>query len=147
MDKNCDQYIEEYLSLDKGQQVPLHVTLHLLGCPHCRAEVRMLSRAERLSSRRLSSPSPLEDESISTVLRRIDAPRAQPRHSVSVVPWLVTGIILTLALLLVHVALHGRSGGILSFSVDAAGAAVITAYIAICIGANLDFFIKRSGSH
>ena len=134
--------MEEYLSLDKGQHVPLHVTLHLLGCPRCRAEVRMLSRAERLSSRQLAAPSPLEDNAISTVLQRIEP--SGKEHSVTLLPWLITGIVLTLALVAVHVIFYGRAGGILSFCLNAATAVIISSYIAICIGANLDLFIKRS---
>ena len=34
--KECNSVMEEYLSLDKGERIPLPITLHLLSCKKCR---------------------------------------------------------------------------------------------------------------
>ena len=43
----CEKAFDDYLSLDKGERIPLPVTLHLFICPVCRTGVRKLTRADQ----------------------------------------------------------------------------------------------------
>ena len=42
--EECNRVMDIYLGLDKGERVPLNVTLHLLTCAKCRKQVKGLKK-------------------------------------------------------------------------------------------------------
>ncbi|WP_415749144.1 hypothetical protein [Treponema peruense] len=68
MNKKCEFYMDSYLSLDKGERVPLKLTAHLLFCPECRRQIKAMSRARKITTQALDIPVPLESDTIAKVL-------------------------------------------------------------------------------
>ena len=94
MNKKCEFYIDSYLSLDKGERVPLKLTAHLLFCPECRRQIKAMSRARKITAQALDIPVPLESDTIAKVLEQI-IPQAEPKNNrVKLPQWIITGILL-----------------------------------------------------
>ena len=142
MRHGCDFYMDRYLTLDKGEKIPMEVTLHLLSCSKCRSEARSLLKAERLLKKPLEIPVPIESDTVTTVMKEID-PSYNPReHKVSFRQWIITGIFILLCAVMLTVFAMPENGMVsfLSFGIFAL---IIVAYCACFIASNLDFFIKK----
>ena len=166
----CEKAFDRYLDLDKNERVPFLVTLHLLVCPACRTGVRCMTRAEQILAVPLSparakpaldpANSALEevdDPVIHAALERIAAaglsyPVLEDEGRVSLFRWLVSGVILAGGFAVIPFSSIGEWGRTVfgnSFSVPfylLCGIAV-TAYCGLFIGTNIDFFVKKFGSH
>ena len=68
---DCSEVMNNYLSLDKGERVPLGVTLHLITCKECRNQVRALKKAEKIARAPLEIPVAMDDFSIEAVMAKI----------------------------------------------------------------------------
>ncbi len=145
--KNCEEVMDTYLALDKNERIPLAVTLHLLTCKTCRTQVRLLTRAEGIAARPLAVATPLTDSSITDLMQKIipswSAEKAKP---VSMHGWIFGGILMVLFMLafgFFHGAIHSET---LLLSFYLVFALAVTAYCAIFVAANLDFFVKKIGT-
>ena len=145
----CDKMMDKFLMLDKQERIPLDVTFHLLKCKKCRTQVRYLSKAEKYASEPLKVSVPITDSKISAILKT-----ANPRWStenfkikpVSMAKWIVCGILMLL-FMTTYTFTAAKLGNeeantffFITFGI------VITAYCAIFIASNLDFFIKKISS-
>lgn len=145
----CDKMMDKFLMLDKQERIPLDVTFHLLKCKKCRTQVRYLSKAEKYASEPLKVSVPITDSKISAILKA-----ANPRWStenfkikpVSMAKWIVCGILMLL-FMTTYTFTAAKLGNeeantffYITFGI------VITAYCAIFIASNLDFFIKKISS-
>ena len=145
----CDKMMDKFLMLDKQERIPLDVTFHLLKCKKCRTQVRYLSKAEKYASEPLKVSVPITDSKISAILKT-----ANPRWStenfkikpVSMAKWIVCGILMLL-FMTTYTFTAAKLGNeeantffYITFGI------VITAYCAIFIASNLDFFIKKISS-
>ena len=120
----CEKAMDRFLELDKGERIPLQVTAHLLRCRHCRTQVRLMSLAERVAARRSGQP-------------------VSQQNPVTLTGWVVGGvcmIVLMLAFALVA-ELYARFALQTAFYLVFAGS--VTAYCALFVGANMDFFVKK----
>ena len=142
MKKNCTYYIEEFLSLGKGERLPVSLTLHLLFCPRCRSEVRMLSKAEKVSAKALKIPVPVESSSVTQLMEKIDTSYSPRTNEVPVIQWVLTGLILLVCMVLLTLFIAPFGAMLAAYSCGIFAAALI-AYCAVFIGTNLDFFIKK----
>lgn len=125
----CDAIMDEFMALDKNEKLPLKVTLHLLNCEKCRTEVRLLTMAEKIAARTMVVSNTDNDFS-----------RDNP---VSLKNWILSGIIMIvfmLSFLILSSSLHSDS---LTLAFALVFAFVITAYCALFVGVNLDFFVKK----
>ena len=125
----CEKAMDRFLKLDKGERIPLQVTAHLLRCRHCRTQVRLMSLAERVAARR-------------DCARRSGQPVSQ-QNPVTLTGWVVGGvcmIVLMLAFALVA-ELYARLALQTAYYLVFAGS--VTAYCALFVGANMDFFVKK----
>lgn len=142
----CDEMMDKFLVLDKHERIPLDVTLHLLRCKKCRTQVRYLTKAEKLAAAPLKIAVPITSAEISEIIKKVSPSllgkktKAKP---VSMKKWISYGILMFL-LMLSYTFYAAKINN------DAANAffyiifgVVVTAYCAIFIAANLDFFIKR----
>lgn len=120
----CEKMMDKFLMLDKHERIPIDVTLHLLRCKKCRSQVRYLTKAEKIASSTLKT----------------SASRIKP---VSMKKWIVCGILMMILMM-------SYTFSAAKFVNETANAFfyilfgfVVTAYCAIFIAANLDFFVKK----
>lgn len=145
MKKNCDEIMDLFLELDKNQRLPLKVTLHLLFCKKCRTEVRLFTLAEKTCSQPLKVPLADNDAIIDMLMTKIN-----PNYSkdgkiahISMTKWIVSGITMILAMLMFLVLRPYVASTTLDISFCILFTCVISAYCAIFVGSNMDFFIKK----
>ena len=142
MKHNCTYYMDQYLSLDKGEHLSLELTLHLLICPKCRTEVRSLLKAEKLLKKPLKIPVPIENDTITTVMKGIDPNYNPQEHRVSFRQWIITGLFMLLCVTVLSILAIPVTEmiALLSYGMFAL---MIVVYCVAFIGSNLDFFIKK----
>lgn len=138
--KNCDVTMERYLSLDKGERLPLSVTAHLLICERCRNEVRFFRKAE--NSAESNSQVGITDKSISAVMEKIYASEEQSKNKVSLSKWIIGGIAIVVLFLAFAIFSHGTNSSALKLCIYIELAVLITVYCALFIRSNMDFFVK-----
>ncbi|MBR1912508.1 MAG: hypothetical protein IJ828_09165 [Treponema sp.] len=142
MKHSCDFYMDQYLSLDKGERLSASLTLHLLTCPKCRTEVRSLLKAEKLLKKPLDIPVPIESDTITTVMKEIDPSYNLRECKVSFMQWIITGIFMILCVIALSIfpIPITEMVALLSYGMLAL---MIVGYCIAFIGSNLDFFIKK----
>lgn len=144
--KNCNEVMEEYMSLDKGERIPLGITLHLLSCKRCRAQVRLLRRAERSSAPNSCDQTALDDAAILAVMKKITTKSDSQKNPISFSKWIVGGVIMALLFIAFSVFAKPGSNHSLTVYTYIELAALITAYCALFIRSNMDFFVKKINS-
>ncbi|MCR5764037.1 MAG: hypothetical protein K6G00_11720 [Treponema sp.] len=142
MKHNCDYYMDQYLSLDKGERLSVGLTLHLLLCPKCRSEVRALLKAERVLKKPLKIPVPIESDSITSVMKALDPSYNPQEHKVSFRQWIITGLFMILCVIILPI-LAIPVTEMIALLTYGMFALMIVVYCIAFIGSNLDFFIKK----
>ncbi len=138
--KNCGATMEKYLSLDKGERIPLSVTAHLLICERCRNEVRFFRKAENAAAS--NAQVGITDKSISAVMEKIYASEEQSENKVSLSKWIIGGIAIVVLFLAFAIFSHGINSDALKLCIYIELAVLITVYCALFIRSNMDFFVK-----
>ncbi len=139
----CEKIMDEYLLLDKDSRLPLHLSLHLLSCPQCRSQVRLLTRAEHLAAFPLCTPALETDITIASVLKKIDAMKnTSVPNPISLKRWVVSGVLMVILMLSFFIFLAWLSPA-LKIAFCIVFALIITIYSALFIDSNIDFFIKK----
>ncbi len=133
--------MENYLSLDKGERIPLEVTLHLLMCKRCRNEVRLLRKAEKAAAAKTGSQVSLDDPAILAVMSRIPA-AASKKNPISFSKWIIWGVIMFAALIVSALSVKANTDHRLTIYTYIELAALITVYCSLFIKSNMDFFVK-----
>ncbi len=141
--KNCNEVMEEYLSLDKGERIPLGITLHLLACKRCRSQVRLLRSAERSSAPDSCKMAALDDAAILAVMNKITTKSGVEKNPISFSKWIVGGIAMVLLFITFSVLAKPGSNHFITVYTYIELAALITAYCALFIRSNMDFFVKK----
>lgn len=144
----CNEYIREYLMLDKGERVPGKLSRHLLFCCVCRSQVKALRRAERYVAIPLKIKVPVNDKSIESILESV-APLKKKKQGKAGFYTRLLGVVG-----IVMIVLFFGPSAITRFIFDSrlsAAYAVIAALLAIAycfafVLGNIDFFIKRIAS-
>lgn len=144
--EKCDEYMDRFLELDKGERIPFDLTWHLFTCSECRKEVRSLTKAEKAAAKPLNTRVSVNDPVISAVMKKIES-RQSRNVRVPIVQWIVAGVIMIAAIFLFAVfTTHSPYNSYMAtFYLVAAGA--ITAYCMLFVGTNIDFFIKKTNAH
>ena len=148
--KNYNEIMDEFLKLDKNERIPLSLTLRLLCSKKCRTEVRLLTKAEKLASEPLSVQTPVTDESISAVLKKINPQLAESSVAKNPFPlsrWIAAGLTMTFLMVFFGVLTRTNSGQIVVLPFYFLFAAVFTIYCAFFVGCNMDFFVKKIETH
>lgn len=145
-DNTCENYMDQYLALDKDERVPLSLTIHLLICKKCRTQVRLLTMAEKIAAEPLCVPVPLTDNIITAIMKKIQPdwdPETCSTNPVSLKKWIVGGIFMILSMLVfgVFTSASSSEGLLVAFYLVFAG--VVCSYCALFVGSNMDFFIKK----
>lgn len=145
MSEKCNDIMNRFLELDKHQAIPLRVSLHLLCCKKCRTQVRLMTMAERSCSEPLSIPAADSDLAIAMLMKKIDpdyTPELAGGH-ISMRRWIVSGIAMILAMLFFLFSSNSLNNMTLNISFYIFFACAISAYCAIFVGSNMDFFVKK----
>lgn len=145
MAEKCGQIMNDYLLLDRHEHVPCKITAHLLVCKKCRTEVRLLTIADKACTKPLSIPVPLTSDSITSIMKAVMPEyleQEQEFSKVSLKRWVISGLIMMFAMLFFGINSYSQNSQI-AVSVYLVFAAVITAYLALFVAGNMDFFIKK----
>lgn len=142
--KDCNAVMEEYLSLDKGERVPLKITLHLLSCKKCREQTRLLKTAERSSAPNPLKQTALNDASILSVMNKIAAQSKGKKNPISLSKWIVGGVAMVALFIVFSVFAKPGSNHPLTVYTYVELAALITAYCALFIRSNMEMFVKKT---
>jgi hypothetical protein len=149
MNKNnkdrCEEVMERYLALDKDERIPFSITMHLLSCKKCRSQVRLMTIAEKTAAEPLKISVPLDDSTITEVIKVInDKYQIKPvENPISIHNWILGGILMILLMTVFGVFTNNNTSRELVISFYLLFGAIITAYCAIFIASNMDFFIKK----
>lgn len=141
---NCEECMDTYLSLDKGEKIPRAVTRHLLTCPKCREEIKAISRAEKIAAGPLTINSPVSSQSINESLRKIGPECIPGQKKLSLVAWILYAIGFFAAILVF--CTFFTSLEVLTFNFSFAFAICIIVYITVMIYMNMDIFVKKINS-
>lgn len=143
--EKCGQIMHDYLLLDRHEHVPLKITAHLLVCKKCRTEVRLLTIADKACTKPISIPVPITSDSITSIMKAVipNYTAEEPEfNKVSLKRWVVSGLVMIFAMLFFGINSYSQNSQI-AVSVYLVFAAVITAYLALFVAGNMDFFIKK----
>jgi hypothetical protein len=138
--------MDQFLSLDKGEHIPLSLTIHLLHCPKCRSEVRLLTKAEEAAGKPLKISTPITDQSITSIMKVIDPSYDPDKNHVPLFQWIIAGIIMIAAMFFFGFYTSASSNHFLLVAFYLVFAGSVTAYCMLFIGTNLDFFVKKISS-
>lgn len=144
--KNCNEIMEQYLSLDKGERIPLELTLHLLSCKRCRSQVRLLRQAEKATVPNSCNQTALDDAAILAVMKKITTKSDSQKNPISLSKWIIGGILMALLFVVFSVLAKPGSNHFLTVYTYIELAALITAYCALFVRSNMDFFVKKINS-
>lgn len=140
--KKCSSVMETYLGLDKGERVPLFVTLHLLVCENCRSEVRFLKKAESAATKSFGGEVLVNDDSIAAVMKKIYASDESKENPVSLSKWIFGGIAMLLFFAVFAIFSRHIESSAFTICLYIEFAVMITIYCALFVRSNLDFFVK-----
>lgn len=145
----CDLMMDRFLMLDKHERIPLRVTLHLLGCKKCRSQVRYLAKAEKIAAEPLKISVPLTNSKIDAILK--EANPAWPAKNLKIKPvsmkkWIFYGILMILLMTTYQLSAAKLGSETVNTFFYIIFGIVVTAYCAIFIAVNLDFFVKKISS-
>lgn len=141
---DCNKMMEIYLSLDKGERVPLGVTLHFLACKNCRTQARLLRRAERSSVPDPCKQTALNDAAILAVMKKISAKSGAKKNPISLSKWIIGGAAMVALFIVFSVFEKPGSNHPLTVYTYVELAALITAYCALFIRSNMEMFVKKT---
>ena len=143
MKHSHEKYSDQFLSLDKGQHLPLSLSLHLLFCKKCRAQVRALTKAEQLAAKPLSISVPVTENAIRTAIKKHAPSFEQKNYRLPIPLWIVAGVFILAALFVFSLLSRNIVNGTLEFTTYMFFALVITGYLVLFFATNIDFFVKR----
>lgn len=129
--ETCEKYMDDFLALDKYEHIPLKLTLHFLTCKECRTQVHYLTLAEKYASEPLRY-SPLK--------AKLESMEIKP---VSMAKWIVWGIVMILLMVTFGLFLNKTDSTTFAIIFNVIFGILITAYCAIFVSTNMDFFIKK----
>ncbi len=138
----CEMNMNKYLMLDKNERLPLSLTIHLLGCKECRKQIKMLTMAERVAAEPLKIDFPFSAANIANEVRKNYFNWLPEIKPVSMTKWVVGGILMVIFMLVFGIVTKNSQDEnlILAFYLVFAGA--VTAYCALFVAINLDYFVK-----
>jgi uncharacterized protein YbaR (Trm112 family) len=141
--KNCAGMMDVFFGLDKNARYPLKLTLHLLACPACRTQVRLLTLAERTLAKPLSQPiTQAEAEAITAKVARAFPAQEEP-SPISLRRWILSGAAMIFAMLFFALVSPRSAGNYLQLAFYLVFGCAVAAYCCIFSAGNMDFFIKK----
>lgn len=144
MNNKCEDFLNQYLMLDKGERVPLRISLHLLGCKKCREQIKLLKLAEKEISAPLKIEMPVTDASIQKVLSQVHMPQKDRFYKpLPFAGWIIGGILMIALLFSSLFSTQEMQNRSLSIWYALTIAGCVTAYCAVFVCSHIDLFIKK----
>lgn len=144
MNNKCEDFLNQYLMLDKGERVPLRISLHLLGCKKCREQIKLLKLAEKEISAPLKIETPVTDASIQKVLSQVHMPQKDRFYKpLPFAGWIIGGILMIALLFSSLFSTQEMQNRSLSIWYALTIAGCVTAYCAVFVCSHIDLFIKK----
>lgn len=141
--QKCEFYMNEFLKLDKNERLPLSLTIHLLLCKDCRTIVRKLTLAEQACKMSMEKTVDSYDPAVASIMKAINSEyKVEEMHPLSLKRWIVSGIVMIIAMLFFGIT-DTSNNSQLSLSFYLVFAGIVTAYCAMFVGCNMDFFVKH----
>ncbi len=123
--EKCEKTMDDFMMLDKNERLPIAITLHLLSCKKCRTQVRYLTLAEKYTGEYLRPTAELQIK------------------PVSMAKWIVCGIVMIVFMLMFGAFSSKINNQNLITAFYLVFGLIVTAYCAVFMGQNLDFFVKK----
>lgn len=144
MENKCEEMMNEYLMLDKGEKVPLHLTMHILGCKKCRGQIKLMKKAEEKISAPLKILAPVTDESIAKVLEQVSPELKIRNHKpFPVFGWILGGVIMAALLIFAMNNISDFHNNRLTAYYAYTLAGSISVYCAVFVFSHMDAFVKK----
>jgi len=137
--------MDSYLELDKGERVPLDLSVKLLLSKDCRKQIKMLRIAEKASSETFSVPVSVNDSTIEAVMARIapDYKQQAEKNPISMIKWILGGLVIILTTVFFSMLTKTVSNYKVSIAYYLMVAIAVIIYASMFVLSNMDFFIKR----
>lgn len=144
MNDKCENFMNQYLMLDKGERVPLKISAHLLCCKKCREQLKLLKLAEKEISAPLKIETPVTDASIQKILSEIHIPEKDKFYKpLPFAGWIIGGILMVALLFSSLITTQDIQNRSLSIWYALTIAGCVTAYGAVFVCSHIDLFIKK----
>ncbi len=144
MKNKCEQIMNQYLMLDKGERVPFKISLHLLGCRKCREQINLLKLAEKEISAPLKIKTPVNDETIQKILSQTNIPQKDKFYKpLPFAGWIIGGILMIVLLFGSMFTTPDFKNKALSLWYALTIAGSVTVYCAVFVCSHIDIFIKK----
>lgn len=144
MNDKCENFMNQYLMLDKGERVPLKISAHLLCCKKCREQIKLLKLAEKEISAPLKIETPVTDASIQKILSEIHIPEKDKFYKpLPFAGWIIGGILMVALLFSSLITTQDIQNRSLSIWYALTIAGCVTAYSAVFVCSHIDLFIKK----
>lgn len=145
----CDRFMERYLGLDNGENLPLPMRVHLLRCVSCRAEAAALRAV--MNDMESFSISAMDRDVSDAVMSAVLGSHGAYGKRMALYKWIGTGatifasiFVLTLSDSLALLKTH--YGGNLEVPLSIVMGVVITIYATVFIGTHMDEFNRWLGN-
>ncbi len=140
----CEDFMNQYLMLDKGERVPLKISLHLLGCKKCREQIKLLKLAEKEISAPLKIETPVTDASIQKVLSQVHVQQKDRFYKpLPFAGWIIGGILMITFLFSSLLSTQDIQNRSLSIWYALTIAGCVTVYCTVFVCSHIDLFIKK----
>ncbi len=144
MNDKCEDFMNQYLMLDKGERVPLKLSLHLLGCKKCREQIKLLKLAEKEISAPLKIEMPVTDASIQKIISQIHVQQKDRFYKpLPFAGWIIGGLLMIALLFSSLLSMQDIQNRSLSIWYALTIAGCVTAYCAVFVCSHIDLFIKK----
>lgn len=144
MNDKCEDFMNQYLMLDKGERVPLKISLHLLGCKKCREQIKLLKLAEKEISAPLKIETPVTDASIQKIISQINVQQKDRFYKpLPFAGWIIGGVLMIALLFSSLLSMQDIQNRSLSIWYALTIAGCVTVYSAVFVCSHIDLFIKK----
>lgn len=141
---NCEDFMNQYLMLDKGERVPFKISMHLMGCKKCREQIKLLKLAEKEISAPLKIETPVTDASIQKIISQVHVQQKDRFYKpLPFAGWIIGGILMIALLFSSLFSTQDIQNRSLSIWYALTIAGCVTAYCAVFVCSHIDLFIKK----
>ena len=145
MNDKCEDFMNQYLMLDKGERVPLKLSLHLLCCKKCWEKIKLLKLAEKaIIPPPLNIEAPVTDASIQKIISQIHVQQKDRFYKpLPFAGWIIGGLLMIALLFSSLLSMQDIQNRSLSIWYALTIAGCVTVYSAVFVCSHIDLFIKK----
>jgi hypothetical protein len=140
--------MDKFFMLDKNSRLPFSLTVHLLTCRECRANVRQLTRFEKKCAKENLKKINIDSSAVTNIMIRLSdecEKAGVKKEKVSLRQWFLAGAFLLCCMIFSEVmaVFVSSSSEILVFHISLFFALTVIGYFGFFVGTNMDFFVKK----